>query len=383
MKPAPTPQPSKGPAKPVSAAAATAKPAPDAAPPKPEHPAHHEPVDEAIAAQSLVERLMPWAISLTVHAAMVMVAIFVVWVTVRQKEALEEEETIVPAVALGVKPGGPKTGTIKGMPGDPNASMQVRSVDVASALKDPLGGGAGAGVGAGVGSGVGNTKVDGFGAIIGSGGGAGSGNPSGNPFGKAVGHGDGPFRDPGVFGTGGGNAKNIVIVIDSSGSVLPTMPFIIRELKRTISQLSEVQTFSVLFFQNGQAVEVPPKGLKQATSKAKSDAVDWLSLEMGNIVPSGATTPEQTLKTALGYRPDLMVVLSDNITGNGRYEIDQAVLLAQIKQANKRPTKINTIQFLTPDPLAAYGKKPTLQLVADSTGGIYRFVSRKELGLEQ
>ena len=52
------------------------------------------------------------------------------------------------------------------------------------------------------------------------------------------------------------------------------------------------------------------------------------------------------------YRPELVFLLSDNITGRGKYEVDRADLLSMIDGANKdRKTKINCIQFIHPDSL--------------------------------
>ena len=74
------------------------------------------------------------------------------------------------------------------------------------------------------------------------------------------------------------------------------------------------------------------------------------------------------------YKPQLIFLLSDNITGQGQYELNQQRLLDEIKGANTSNTKINTIQFLYPDPLARIGFKPTMQQISEQTGGIYKFI---------
>ena len=100
------------------------------------------------------------------------------------------------------------------------------------------------------------------------------------------------------------------------------------------------------------------------------------------MTPKGLSNPVKALRLALRYRPQLLFVLSDNITGQGRYEVDQRRLLASIERENKSATKINTIQFVYPDPLEKFSLKATLQLIAERTGGIYKFLDARELGIE-
>lgn len=88
------------------------------------------------------------------------------------------------------------------------------------------------------------------------------------------------------------------------------------------------------------------------------------------------------MKQTLAYKPQLLFILSDNITGLGQWETNQDSLIAAVQHANVGGTKINTIQFLYDDPLARLGKHRTLELVADRTGGRFRFVDARALGLE-
>ena len=93
--------------------------------------------------------------------------------------------------------------------------------------------------------------------------------------------------------------------------------------------------------------------------------------------------PVKAIRQALSYKPELMFILSDNITGSGIFETDQRWLLDQIKEADRGiGTKINTIQFLYPDRLTRAGLKGTLELIADETGGVYEFYDGKKLGIQ-
>lgn len=169
-------------------------------------------------------------------------------------------------------------------------------------------------------------------------------------------------------------AKKIVYVIDASGSLVEDLGFVIAELKQALLDLSSDQQFTVIFFQREQAIEVPPRGYKRADEANKQRVANWVTLSQGNIVPGGASSPMPALQLAMQYKPDALVVLSDNITGSGRYEVDRRELLAALERLNgQHRTRIHTIQFLYPDPLQ------TLRQIADEHGGAHRFVSEAQL----
>ena len=83
-----------------------------------------------------------------------------------------------------------------------------------------------------------------------------------------------------------------------------------------------------------------------------------------------------------------MFLLSDNLTGGGQgatlHEIFQDELMAAIRKKNNftPPAKFNTIQFLYEDPLVSAGLTGTLQLIADETGGNYKFIGDRDLNLK-
>ncbi len=197
-----------------------------------------------------------------------------------------------------------------------------------------------------------------------------------NPFGTGVG--DATQLKAQFFGTGA-QARKVVYLVDASGSLVDTLPFVIAELQRSIGSLVEQQQFAVLFFQGNRAIEVPPAGLKSATAANKKAVCDWMDPQGGRITAQGLSSPLVALGVGLGYEPNLLFLLSDNITGRGRYKVEQQKLLAQIRQANKAKTRINAIQFLYPDPQAVSGSKSTLQLIAQESQGTYKFLDGKEL----
>jgi len=58
------------------------------------------------------------------------------------------------------------------------------------------------------------------------------------------------------------------------------------------------------------------------------------------------------------------------------------MLLSQIAKANRGNTRINTFQFLYPDPLTRAGLKGTMELISETSGGIYKFLDGRELEIE-
>jgi hypothetical protein len=179
------------------------------------------------------------------------------------------------------------------------------------------------------------------------------------------------------------NARTIVYVIDASGSMIGSLPIVLTELKRSLETLSDRQSYAVIFFQDNKAVVTPPAGrLQPASADARSRTNDWIRKQ---VVPRGRSNPLEALRRALSLRPDVIFLLSEDITGSGEFEIDQRDLLSLLDKLNpidadsgRRRTRINCVQFLDPDPLQ------TLQRIAEQHGGAdgYRLLSRSELGLD-
>lgn len=187
---------------------------------------------------------------------------------------------------------------------------------------------------------------------------------------------DGLFEDPGKTPPGGERPGRIVFIIDASGSVIDGFDFVINELRATIRKLDEDQKFTVIFFQRGFAMEATDakgRGMKPATLERKTAISNWITPESGRVSPAGSSDPRPALKLAFAYKPDLVYILSDNITGRGIYQLDRDKLLNDIDTLNVADATIHTIQFLYPDPLA------TLETIAQRTKGKHRFVGASEL----
>ncbi|MGI9014156.1 MAG: hypothetical protein ACR2GY_07895 [Phycisphaerales bacterium] len=184
-------------------------------------------------------------------------------------------------------------------------------------------------------------------------------------------------------GLTGSNARKIVFIVDASGSMITTFGIVIEELARSIDNLVADQSFQVVFFQKNEALPVPPGGeLLRASNEEKLRALAWID---ANVIPEGRSNPIEAIKHGLSLKPDVIFLLSNDITGSGQFEIDQNDLLAMIEALNpidpetgQRTTQIQCVQFLDHDPL------DTLRKIAIEHSGEhgYKFLDRRELGIQ-
>ncbi len=310
--------------------------------------------------------LMPWGISILFHVALIVVAFFLVWQTIINAP---EEQPVIPSTKISETPGAPMViEEVQEQSAD--TPMTVPVVDPTVTNPTPT---------------VTNTPIPTklMGLTF-------KGGQSGGPLGNTNGTGD--FGTD-VFGNGG-NARNIAFIVDASGSMVDVLPFVINELKRVVNALQPAQEITIIFFSGEGVYEVPGgggvKGLRACTPKFKEDIREWVSLENFQYKTGGrgSQNVESAILRALSYKPQLVFLLSDNLTGGGQgatqHEIFQPKLMEAITKANKftPPAKFNTIQFLYEDPLVAAGLTGTLQLIADQTGGNYKFIGARDLNLK-
>lgn len=296
--------------------------------------------------------LLPWVISVLLHFGIILLAFFLAYSVQAPKE---DDENVIPQAKLLTD--NPSELLVYSEQLDVTATTEIpRDIQTQEVAKgDPL-------------SAVTTETADSL-ALIGVSGSKAL--PAGSKIGKDK-------TGVGMFGLGG-NAMTVVYCVDASGSMVDSFNFVINELKDSLRKLSPQQRFNVVFFQAGSALEVPipNRGMKKGTIQNIKLVSDWISTESRNVVPHGSTDPIKAVTLALSFKPDLVYILSDNITGRGRYQIDQKDLLKLIEDTKKQQhstTRINTIQFLYPDPLG------TLKLVSEKNGGRYRFVDESVVG---
>ena len=182
------------------------------------------------------------------------------------------------------------------------------------------------------------------------------------------------------LGVSGSDVQRVVYCIDASGSMIRSLPMVLEHLGRSITQLAPPQRFSVVFFQDNDAVPMPEFAtLPLATADQKRAVIRWMHQE---IVPRGRSNPLRALELSLALQPDVIFLLSENITGAGPFEIEAERLLTALADQNPvlpdgtRGTAIKCIQFLEEDVLGV------LRQIAEVHGGPdgYNFVERDTAG---
>lgn len=125
-------------------------------------------------------------------------------------------------------------------------------------------------------------------------------------------------------------SSKIVYVVDFSGSVIPVVDPLKRELKRSVGQLKPTQSFDVIiFYSSGGGVDEKintesfrPQ-LEAATEANRRAFFKWID----GKAPRGQTAPVEAIRRAVAMAPDVIVFHSDGM-------FDDA-LVAQINEANK------------------------------------------------
>lgn len=307
-----------------------------------------EPIDVKHKAQQMLDRLMPWGISFLLHLS---IGLLVLFVLVVMPEVVEPDAPIEPmqlreiqkhvglassaAIAPDVSPVAvniPPTPTSPAMPDPLNvlgARMQVALPRASKSLPRGL-----------------TTRV------------------RGKFFGTSIGEGEGDDSS--------GGDSSVVFVIDASGSMVEKFESVQRELMMAVGQLEPEARFNVIYFQNDAAIFALPRSLVVATAENKARLADRLEARSRFILPRGSSNPLPALKAALSLGADQIIVLSDNITGSGKYQIELEHLLAEVRTAQQRRgnrrAEIHAVQFLRPDPQEA------LRRLALENQGTYRFV---------
>jgi len=193
--------------------------------------------------------------------------------------------------------------------------------------------------------------------------------------------------DPGA-GKGGG-ARNVVYVVDRSGSMAKTFQEVKDEMVRSISRLSPRQKFHVVLFGDGVTIEGPRRGLVGAALENKLAAAEFLR----DTEARGTTTALVALQRAfavLASRPagesKLIYLVSDGdfsgLSGGSRYRAADGrtlggneAVLQWLAENNKGPkVHIKTVLLHSTDESA----RKVLKEIAQSNGGRFKYISPDE-----
>jgi hypothetical protein len=163
---------------------------------------------------------------------------------------------------------------------------------------------------------------------------------------------------------------------------------VIREVERTLRQLDSRQSFTVLLFQGTQVLS--PRTLKGGLRPATPAAVDAVVGWMREANPKDRSDPSKALSEAFSLDPQVVYLVSTDITGTGNYEVDRDQLFALLERLNprrgdgRRDTIVRCIQLLDQDRLGTlreiarrHGSDPAGE---DESG--FAFIGRSDLNLD-
>lgn len=191
-------------------------------------------------------------------------------------------------------------------------------------------------------------------------------------------------------------ATRIVYVVDASGPMASSLPFVVDELARSLESLAPSQQFQVVLFRSPPASRGEPAqdepgfemfpgssaSLLQATRDTKDRVHAWLA----GVRSSGRSDPLPGLKAALSMKPDLVFLLSRSIKRSGptrQWGAGASAILSTLDKLNpvsrvsgQRPCVIKTIQFLDDDPT---GLLRSIASVHGDGAGSYRVLELAEL----
>lgn len=195
-------------------------------------------------------------------------------------------------------------------------------------------------------------------------------------------------------------ASRIVYVVDASGPMASSLPFVVDELSRSIESLGSSQQFQVILFRsppvsteaNGTSAlgtlagyemfTGAGDGLLSASRETKDRVRAWLT----SIRSVGRSDPLPGLRAALSMKPDLVFLLSRSIKRSGaagQWGAGAAAILSTLDRLNpvsrvsgQRAVVIKTIQFLDDDPT---GLLRSIAAVHGDGAGSYRVLELAEL----
>jgi hypothetical protein len=312
----------------------------------------------------------PWISSLIFHLGVGLLVLFVVWLFMKVAGVPEPLffPTDVPSVIVGPLPGGGPSGgpggdpmsRIKNIPVSESWPTSPGSPDIMKVIHGvpsaPDIGGIPVQIGGGHPGSIGD-PAPGFGpGGTGIGGGPGSGF-----FGIKDGPGTGPGSSPGAF--------RIVYIIDHSGSLLDNFDFLREEVKKSVDNLLPIQYFAVVAFSEDSEI-LGPSSLQRATLDDQRDLANRIDQLKAYGENDGTLAPFQhAFEKAFALKPQLIYFLTD-----GAFDPQLAGIVEHLNAHHK--VRINTLAFVKTD--SRYEEQ--LKALARDNGGIYKFVSEKDLG---
>ncbi len=317
-----------------------------------------------------VVSILPYVTSVAFHGGILLFA-YLTYQAITDRQPVTQEQVIIPDATVienGVVGGTPNPGELK----DPNRA--AAQDDIADASPSELGKSTSNKLNQAMMGGAEDAPTDG---IIG----IGAANSFARGKGKEanLGEGDGggmaPFGAPGG-GSGNGprvnfvgvssNARNIVFLCDASGSMMTVMTDLKRELNKTITGLSPVQSFGVIFF----AGDAKPMVFKPQLVMANPDNKKTSRVWVGDMSAFGNTNPLPAIRQAFALQPDLIFVLTDGFDNADSLD----AIAKEFQRLNvKNRVKVNTILIKSSEEEELV---KVLQRIARENGGVFKQVDQ-------
>ena len=163
--------------------------------------------------------------------------------------------------------------------------------------------------------------------------------------------------------------RRVCYVVDCSGSMYGQMYQVKDQLKRSILDLNSRQSFSVVFFMEGQTILTSGGGtLAPATARAKSTALELIE----SVRPSGSTDAEHALEVAMrlknasGEGAEAVYFLTDGFDLDSENSQLFAEKVNRLRNAHASNAVLHTIGFD-----AQPGDCQMLRRLAQNTGGAF------------
>jgi len=129
--------------------------------------------------------------------------------------------------------------------------------------------------------------------------------------------------------------KDIVYVVDRSGSLSEHADFVKNELAKAVNKLNSTQRVNVFYFSDG-----PIESLDEGLVPATEDNKQKVFRKLGELEFRGKTEPLEAMKRALALDTELMYLFTDG--GFDEALVDE---ILRVNNARAKPARINVLFF--------------------------------------
>lgn len=267
------------------------------------------------------DRWAPWTLSLTLHAAAVVGSLFVVW-TILPAEIEPERPVIIdltsPAPAPPPRASEPEPVASALAPPLPVPAAPAPVFESLRPVADPLP------------------------------------TPAASPAVPPV-----PEYETTFITAGASNAREVVYVVDASGSAITAFPYIAARVRDSLARLHPTQRFQIILIRSGpdrpyEFLRLGPAATDPVPIDAIPEHLMAASAWMETIVPGGPSDIPAALTAALTVRADAVFVLA-RVSEADRAPEEADDLLERLDALNPqrhgtRRTTVRAMQMLAPDP---------------------------------